>query len=148
MNHFDYNEEWNDCSCIHCLDLKNINSICSSWCSSQNPGFLSVQWQQWCHLVQNFREIVSTHKLSLSTIDPSPNPVRLTEGPLCARPYGGHPSFSGEKVLVSFLEAFTPSVEREETCKEIIALLWVKSNTPFNWWTKWETVGLPWWPSA
>ena len=155
MNHFDYNEEWNECSCTHRLDLTNINSICSSWCSSQNPGFLSVQWQQWYHLVQghliqNFREIVSTYKLSLSTfiVDSSPNPVRPTEGPLCARPHGGHPSFSGEEVLVSFLEAFTPSLEREETCKEIIALWCVKSNTPYNWWTKWETLGLPWGPSA
>ena len=155
MNHFDYNEEWNECSCTHRLDLTNINSICSSWCSSQNPGFLSVQWQQWYHLVQghliqNFREIVSTYKLSLSTfiVNSSPNPVRPTEGPLCARPHGGHPSFSGEEVLVSFLEAFTPSLEREETCKEIIALWCVKSNTPYNWWTKWETLGLPWGPSA
>ena len=67
---------------------------------------------------------MSIHKLSLSTfiVDSSPNPVRLTEGPLCARTYGGHPSFSGEEVWVSFLETFTPSLEREETCKEIIAL--------------------------
>lgn len=76
------------------------------------------------HLVQHFREIVYTREISLSTFegDYSPNSVRLTEGPLYTGPRGGRPSFLGEEVLVSILEAFIFSLEREETCKETIAL--------------------------
>lgn len=76
------------------------------------------------HLVQHFREIMYTCEISLSTFegDYSPNSARLTEGPLYAGPHGGHPSFLGEEVLVSILEAFIFSLEREETCKETTAL--------------------------
>ena len=75
-------------------------------------------------LAQHFGETVYTREISLSTFecDYSPNSARLTEGPLYARPRGGHPYFLGEEVLVSILEAFISSLEREETCKETIAL--------------------------
>ena len=78
---FSRQEYWSGVPSTYCLDLTNINSICSSWCSSQNPGFLSVQWQQWYHLLSRDISSRTSERLSPHTSWASA-PLYLTRLPI------------------------------------------------------------------